>query len=554
MPFSLGQVEGQFDSSLSIGASWGTSRPERKFIGTLNGGTASTNAADDGRLNFESGEVFSKLFKGVHDLELKYRDSGVFLRGKYWYDFELKDGHQHLYDIDDDGRDQAARGSGGQLLDAFAYHNYSIANLPGSVRLGRQVVSWGESTFIQNGINSINPVDVAALRRPGSEVKEALTPVPMFYINQGLSDSLTVEAFYQMQWEKTVVDNCGTFFGSDTIAQGCDDRLELTPPGMPDTRLHISRGKDRDTRDGGQYGVALRWLAESLNQTEFGLYAMHYHSRSPFFSGTVGTGPFSVHPGTSATTGEYFIEYPEDIRLYGLSFATTLGTTAVAGELSYRPNMPLQLNSTDISNAAVGGQLAALLGDPVFVSGFARPLAGEVVHGYVRKPVSQAQLTLTHFFDQVMAAERLTLVGEVGYNHLADIGGGPLRFGRDGIYGSGALAQNGNCTQVANTANPGECNDKGFYTADSWGYRLRAILDYPNVFANVNLKPSLSWLHDVEGYGPNFNEGSKAVSLGIDADYHNTYAASLSYTDFFGGDYNTATDRDFVALSFGMSF
>lgn len=76
------------------------------------------------------------------------------------------------------------------------------------------------------------------------------------------------------------------------------------------------------------------------------------------------------------------------------------------------------------------------------------------------------------------------------------------------------------------------------------------------MFAGVNLKPNLSWSQDVSGYGPNglFNEGAKAISVGVDADYRNTYTASLSYTDFFGGDYNTLTDRDFVALSFGVNF
>lgn len=50
----------------------------------------------------------------------------------------------------------------------------------------------------------------------------------------------------------------------------------------------------------------------------------------------------------------------------------------------------------------------------------------------------------------------------------------------------------------------------------------------------MNFKPNLSWSHDVAGYGPNglFNEGAKAISVGVDADYRNTYTASLSYTDF----------------------
>lgn len=58
----------------------------------------------------------------------------------------------------------------------------------------------------------------------------------------------------------------------------------------------------------------------------------------------------------------------------------------------------------------------------------------------------------------------------------------------------------------------------------------------------------------MDGYSPTFNEGSKAISLGVDAEYQNTYTAGLSYTNFFGGEYNTSIDRDFVALSFGMNF
>src|SRR6218665_829690 len=101
--FKIGEIEGRFDSTLSIGASWGMRDADKQFIGVANGGTASTRTSDDGRLNFKKGETFSKIFKGIHDLELKYGDTGVFLRGKYWYDFELKDEHRLLYDIDDSG-------------------------------------------------------------------------------------------------------------------------------------------------------------------------------------------------------------------------------------------------------------------------------------------------------------------------------------------------------------------------------------------------------------------------------------------------------------------
>ena len=101
-----------------------------------------------------------------------------------------------------------------------------------------------------------------------------------------------------------------------------------------------------------------------------------------------------------------------------------------------------------------------------------------------------------------------------------------------------------------------EYGNHGCVTAKSWGYRLRALADYNNVFDRVNLTPNISFSHDVDGYGPNglFNEGAKAVSVGVDAVYQNMYTASLSYTDFSGGDYTTLVDRDFLAFSVGVNF
>ncbi|WP_439886111.1 DUF1302 domain-containing protein [Pseudomonas sp. MBLB4123] len=581
--FNIGEIEGQFDSSLSVGASWSVRGADKDLIGSNNGGDGLSQTSDDSHLNFKKGETFSKIFKGIHDLELKYGDTGAFIRGKYWYDFELKDEHRLFKDIDDSNRKEAAQASGAQILDAFVYHNYDIADQPGSVRLGKQVVSWGESTFIQNSINSINPVDAAAFRRPGAEIKEGLIPVNMFYISQSLTDSLSMEAFYQLEWDQTVADNCGTFFAQpDVIADGCDDNLRVLrkrsslPAGIPELAeslfgvnineegVLIRRGPDRDADDDGQYGVAFRYFAEELD-TEFGAYFMNYHSRAPVFSATAAPqstfdlAPLvgSLAPLLVAGQSQYFIEYPEDIRLYGLSFSTTLPTgTAWSGELSYRPNAPVQLNTTDILFAGLtplNPNLSVLQGTP-----------GADLNGYRRKEITQIQTTFTHFFDQVMGASRLTLVGEIGVSHVGGLEStSQARYGRDPVFGPGPLP--GGTCESTNAGTLGSttaenvskyCEDDGFVTSTSWGYRARAIWDYNDAIAGINLKPSISWSHDVDGYGANgvFNEGNKAVSLGLDAEYQNTYTAGLSYTDFFGGKYNTSIDRDFVALSFGMNF
>lgn len=587
--FNIGEIEGQFDSSLSVGASWSTAKPNRDLIGVNNGGKGLSQTSDDGHLNFKRGETFSKIFKGIHDLELKYGDTGVFVRGKYWYDFELKDEHRLYKDISDSNRKEGAQSSGGQILDAFVYHNYSIADQPGSVRLGKQVVSWGESTFIQGGINSINPIDVSAFRRPGAEIKEGLIPVNMFYVSQSLTDNLSAEAFYQIEWDQTVVDNCGTFFSQpDVIADGCNDNLRVlnkrsTVP-LPGVVLPIlegqgvdineegvlvRRGPDRDARDSGQWGASLKYMFEPLD-TEFGAYFMNYHSRAPIFSATGAAQQFytagpiaALRPLIVAGNSNYFVEYPEDIRLYGLSFSTTLPTgTAWSGELSYRPNAPVQLSTTDILFAGVTplpgfGNASVLQGTP-----------GQDLHGYRRKEITQFQTTFTHFLDQVMGASRLTLVGEVGVTHVGGLESkSDARYGRDPVFGPGQLP-NGFCNTLnTSTATGGgqtvanvnsNCNNDGFTTSTSWGYRARAIWEYPDVFAGVNLKPNVAWSHDVKGYSPgpgaNFEEGRKAVSLGLDAEYQNTYNASLAYTNFFGGDYSTVDDRDFLALSVGVTF
>ena len=589
--FNIGEIEGQFDSSLSVGASWSTANPNQNLIGVNNGGKGLSQTSDDGHLNFKKGETFSKIFKGIHDLELKYGDTGVFVRGKYWYDFELKDEHREFKDISDSNRKEGAKSSGAELLDAFVYHNYSIGDQPGSVRLGKQVVSWGESTFIGGGINAINPIDVSAFRRPGAEIKEGLIPVNMFYISQSLTDNLSAEAFYQIEWDQTVVDNCGTFFSqADIIADGCTDNLRvlnssrslpapvlglLASQGVDINQegVKVARGPDRDARDSGQFGVAMRYMFEPLD-TEFGAYFMNYHSRAPIFS-AIGA-PASVYaaagnfgrlaPIIVAGNSKYFVEYPEDIRLYGLSFSTTLPTgTAWSGELSYRPNAPVQLNTTDILFSAVRP-----LGGPYADASVLTGVPGEDLHGYTRKEITQFQTTLTHFFDQVMGASRLTVVGEVGVIHVGGLeSSSKARYGRDPVFGPGNLP-NGTCEALngstiggsglnSSTANISRnCENDGFTTTTSWGYRARAIWDYNDVFAGVNLRPNVAWSHDVSGYSPgpgaNFEEGRKAVSLGLDAEYQNTYTASLSYTNFFDGKYSTVDDRDFVALSFGVNF
>jgi len=628
--FELGGFEGSFNSQISLGASWRMSEIEPRLVTPGNApgfGMASTSTADDGDLNFKDGDIYSLILKGVHDLELRKGDFGVFLRAKYWYDDELANGKRphgnsaNLYTpnqtLSDSGFDDFAQASGIELLDAFIYNTFYLgeSEAPLDVRLGRQVISWGESTFIQNGINTINPIDVSAFRRPGAEIKEGLLPVAMLTFAAGVTDALSIEAFYQLKWEKTVIDGCGTYFSSaDVASTGCDIvTLRAAPPFSDQVSmangLFITRQLDREPDDDGQYGIALRYFAEQLAGSEFGVYYMNYHSRIPYLGGftssnslvpvaavldpatlafltaQLGDPPWPFVPGNPfagleiggvTVTGnpQYFAEFPEDIELFGVSVATNLAGFAVSGEISYRPDFPVQINTTELLQAAVGEAPWSTVLPRVIAVG-----PGAAASGYDLLPVTQAQVTIIRFFDQVMGASRLSLAAEIGANWVGSLPEQSVqRYGRNPTYGMGyfepiplaalgvpvpnqfVTCAEGNALIGLPSSdiniNSSNCTTEGYVTDSSWGYRIRAGLAYNDVFAGINLTPSLAWSHDVDGYSPNsnFNEGAKALTVSLAAEYLNRYTGSLAYTTFSGGDYNTIEDRDFLSLSMSVSF
>lgn len=579
--FQLGEIEGRFDSQLSIGASWRATDRDPDVIAIPNGGsTKSLNSGsyDDGDLNFDKGDAFTQTLKGVHDLELRYDNVGAFVRGKYWYDFELEDNEQNHGNtngygsgtLSDKGFNDYAKFSGAELLDAYVFAELELNEQPLDVRVGRQVVNWGESTFIQGGINVVNPFDVNAFRRPGAEVKEGLLPVNMAFASLGLNDNLSVEGFYQLEWEPTAIDGCGTYFSTnDFAAEGCDG-IRIVSPNIPPTQLPdaayfqgplvVKRDANgrREADDDGQFGLALRYFAEDLNYTEFGLYFAQYHSRLPLISGVntpisptalagqlIGSGvPVATATAQAATSpfmSKYFISYPEETKMLGLSFATNIGDVAWSGEISHKRDVPVQINGPLLVGAILT-QFSGGIGNAGADNLVSSAGLGAEIQGYSLFDVTQLQSTFIKFYDQVLGASRLALIGEVAWTHVhsLDEGANALKYGRPGAFGytSG--------------------DTEGFVTQDSWGYVLRSNLSYSDVFAGVNLTPQISFKHGVKGYGPQpgaaFNEDEKSISLSLTADYLNQYSVQLAYTDFFGGNFNALDDRDFISLSATVSF
>ncbi len=174
--------------------------------------------SDDSRLNFDRGDLTSGVVKMTNDIQANWQNYTLFARVSSFYDAVLDNSSSYERSgITDGARVDAARDI--DLLDFYVSGNFDIGDLPLNVRLGKQVVSWGEATFMLNGINSWSPVDVNAFRRPGAEVKEGLLPIWGAYASLGLPYDLSLEAFYQLEFEEVQLDRPGTPFATSDVAR-----------------------------------------------------------------------------------------------------------------------------------------------------------------------------------------------------------------------------------------------------------------------------------------------------------------------------------------------
>lgn len=628
--FQSGELTGSLDSTLSYGATWRVQDQDSEIVGLANGGKAFSVNGDDGNLNYGKG-LISSVTKITSEMDLGYRNFGLFIRGTAFYDFENEDGDRERTELRSEALDLV--GSDIQLLDAYVSGDFNMGEMPLQIRIGDQVVSWGESTFIQNSINAINPVNVSAIRLPGAELKEALVPEGMIWASAGTTENTTIEAFYLYDWEETVIDPPGTYWSTNDFAGDGGEKVMLGFGSAPDsgnasaldTFLAVPRGETREAGDSGQYGLAFRLFAPGLNNTEFGFYYMNYHSRVPLISARTGTVAGAIKAATmptitgsaiapavvgalmgGATTGEailagvaagvgagttvqqagviatalatggdvtaavtnsatdayaktasYRTEYPEEIQLLGVSFNTQVESTGTAlqGEISFRKDMPLQVDDIELLFAALG-PISSDLAANNQVGDYTGQFDTDI-QGFVLKDVSQAQMTATQLFGPTFGANQFVLLGEVGVTHVHGMPDkNKLRLDAPGTYVSG--------NEVLASAHGAVANgyyepSSAFADATSWGYRVVGKLDFNNIVGPITLSPRVAWKHDVNGNSPgpggNFLEGRKAITFGIGANYLDRWTADLSYTDFFGaGRYNLLNDRDIVAANIKYSF
>ncbi len=142
---------------------------------------------DDGNNNFKKGAMVNNRVSIISEAALSYKNFGAFIRGSAFYD----DVYFHKNDNESPGtsnnvsvphneftqgtKDQ--NGKDARLLDAFVYGDFDISGRNLNLRIGRQMVSWGEGLFIPGVSRAMSPADGTKANVPGVEVKDVLLPV-----------------------------------------------------------------------------------------------------------------------------------------------------------------------------------------------------------------------------------------------------------------------------------------------------------------------------------------------------------------------------------------
>jgi len=464
-------------------------------------------------------------------------------RGNYFYD--------HVYDnkdLADQAHDKLARDFS---LTDLMFYGYFGDNDQVNIRVGKQVISWGENTFIQGSINDINTVDLNKLRQPGRALKDAFIGTNSAYISWNIGDEWTIESFYLFEFDQIQLDPAGSFFttldavgaggGFDSAGDGVTGEFLggpfgtplgscQAPDGLDDCGLvggNLVRTADKWAK-GGQYGLAIRkFIPDLFNGSEIAFYYQSLHDHVPVIS-------------TNFNTGNFFLEYVENIERYGVSFNTNIDGWVIAGEYHVRKDAPIQMTAPVLNGlAGAGGALFGIACDGC--------VEGDYLRGYEKIDRHQLQATFQRIWGVgFMGADANSTLMEVAYG-----------------WADGLPKQN-------------EAIGGGFrsvftpqVTEHFWGFQVKQSLTYEAALFNVaSVSPFIAFKYDVDGVSteivPLFVDDRKALTLGVNFGYGGgTVVGGVSWTMFDGAEamvnqagsrLNGRSDRDFVQANISYSF
>jgi hypothetical protein len=510
--YSEGDTEFRWDNTIKYTASVRLEGQDPYLIAGRN--------SDDGDRSFNPG-LISNRFDLYSQLDFSKGWFGFDASAAFWYD--------SIYHQKNDNNSPATfnpisvpnnqfthavkrlHGGDAELVNAFAYINTEIGGMPLSARLGRHTLLWGESLFFpENGIAAGQaPVDeIKVLGRPTSYAKDVFMPVTQASASMQISDNVTLEGYYQFEWRKTRLPGVGSYFSIiDDLDEG-GERWFLR------TGDYLLRSKDQKPPNSGQFGAAIRL---SSDEVDYGLYALRFNAKDPLVyyrpGIVIGSGPPptitdpSIVDLSIGKVGNYNLVYPQGIEIYGVSASGYLGTSNIAGEISWRRNTPL-------------ANRALFVPSGVLADGDKHPF-------YPVGDTLNAQLSTVTTFSRSSVWDSATLNVEIAGSERLDVTKNPSALDR---------------------------------SSDSGNVGVRGTFE-PTYFAvrpDLDLTPSIGLGYKVLGYASTgYSEGNGAgdFEIGLTATYRVVWSASILYTHFLGSSYNQPlADRDYISFSIQRTF
>ncbi len=528
--FETESISGSFESTIGVGTGIRLKNPSPELILSGNtGGPAGVAApvasglGDQGTLNYGRRDPFTLYLKGSHELLLKMPQDLTFMARVNWLrDFASTKTTGWLSsasfapELQNDGLADDARKDlefKARVLDLWVSKSFDIGEQRARLRVGNQVINWGESIITPGGINATNPADVMRLSQPGTQIKEGILPTPTISLASGLADGLNAEVYVQTRWKPSYLPPAGSYW---SVVNGLGRGAGAY--GVTDTKA----------RNSGQWGAALKWQPKD-SSVDLGFYAMNYHDKSP---------QVRLDPATFATS----LVYPEDRRLLGVSASFPVGDWAVGTELSYRPKDAVFLNPNTTGCATQGGNC--------FVD-------EKKLQWHLTGLLQLAPGNAGGLLEATGATNGLVLAELVAIHYPGlkkDYGGDVVAAGGWG-WGNERAAAFDPAAAAMNTVAKGSKTSAGINLDLSLTYDGQLVPGWqvtPGVFMNYALA----------GYTPNIQgtwiKGALATTLYLNFSRNaGQWQSGLSYTTFRGGSgpFNQVLrDRDFVGAFVNYSF
>lgn len=532
--FETESLKGSFDSTLTLGAGRRMQAQSCALLGTPTASCPASavnpltwSGADDGNLNYDKGDFFTAYVKGSHELLLTMPEQGLKFMGRVNWLKDFKADDTRTTPLQPDAKKEIVNDV--NLLDLWVSKDFRIGDNNGRVKVGNQVISWGESLFALGGINATNAVDLVRLSNPGVQLKEVFQPAPIASVSSSLAPGVSVEGYVQLKWNRYKFPPAGSYWSQGDIFDKGRGELPFLDA-------------DKEPKDSGQFGVSLRWKSDALD-TNFGVYAINYHDKTPNLSYANANGLLQWN-------------FLENRKLYGISANTSLGDWAVGAELSYRPKDAVALSPC--ADAGTGGS----------AQDFTPTAAPSTVcPGWIDNKRYQLHLTGIYSlipsnaggFLKAVGADTGTFLGEFVAIHYPGISQDKLV----------SRTVNGVAVDQVPAAglwllpSSGSGVTKGFGDATSLGYMFDFSLVYDGtVIPGWQVIPGLFFSHAVKGSTPNFLgnwlEGAKAVNFYVNLVQNPAnWQGGVNLAKFFGGKTPThqpLADRDFLGVYLSRNF